>query len=1047
MKRVDDHFGDREGLGGETYLLMSLLPPPISLDTLCLITGRPPVRILQSAEQLVHSGHLSRYTEKGVGYYHLSDFRAAQDHLKQLPQATVLDIAERAVAAVCDHLPDGAKKWLHLAHIYQISGLPVRHSKDLIRAGHYCLERNMPVDAAAYYRMALKAMAAVELDPSEQRDFIDATIGLCTCRDTELSKIIQRKFLTQALEFCGPVEDPVRMVRLRVLIAKTFIKTARSDEAAKHLDLAWKMLANHDLPNDIRIQVALANSELLFWQGFIDKAIERYESVLGNHEELPPDVETLKSSIRLGWTYGLAGETARAVGLIRAVRRKARELDAPDLERYASLILVVVLAEAGRIKEGEAFLEEIFNLPEALLDPYTLWPGNGKRAYFAYCRGEYEKAFEYQKQAYENSKALGTPHHRGPDNLEIMLGLEERGLVHPEWNFEADTKRLLSWPDIYMQGVAHRFLALKKFKQNGPLSEIKADLKSSISLLTRAGAKIELSHAKILLARIRIREERSSAAEKLLKSAWEVLAKVNPNLFPKDLKPYLDRSSKNALWVASLLSVGDALSSLRSRDALLRQIVKQAMRIAGAERGAIFLRQEQALKMVASRNIEAAEISSAAFADRMELIQTVFDAGAETVRNQGICNPEGAGSPGAAGWTAVFPVRLKARVLGVIFMDSELAGMPLPEDEISLLRIISNQAAVALENMEAYEEIIDLNSYLEAETQFYREAIEQGPLATQMIGRSEPFKKMLNLINQVAPSDTTVMITGETGVGKDLVAQTLHQNSNRAAGPFIPVNVVSLSPELIASELFGHEKGAFTGASQTRKGRFELAGEGTLFLDDIDAFSLDIQAKMLRVLETKEFERVGGTRTLKTRFRLVAASNRNIEELVERGLFRSDFYYRLNVFPIHIPPLRERSEDIPALARYFMRMFGKKFGKRFDTISKRDLQTLIDYHWPGNIRELRHVIERAVLLSRSGRLVIPPLASSHPAICGENEKILPLRKMEARHIIKALSRCRGKVSGKGGAAELLEVKPTTLYSMMKRLGIERDAYRIKRSDR
>jgi transcriptional regulator with GAF, ATPase, and Fis domain len=291
------------------------------------------------------------------------------------------------------------------------------------------------------------------------------------------------------------------------------------------------------------------------------------------------------------------------------------------------------------------------------------------------------------------------------------------------------------------------------------------------------------------------------------------------------------------------------------------------------------------------------------------------------------------------------------------------------------------------------------------------------------------------------------MITGETGVGKDLVAQTLHQNSNRAAGPFIPVNVVSLSPELIASELFGHEKGAFTGASQTRKGRFELAGEGTLFLDDIDAFSLDIQAKMLRVLETKEFERVGGTRTLKTRFRLVAASNRNIEELVERGLFRSDFYYRLNVFPIHIPPLRERSEDIPALARYFMRMFGKKFGKRFDTISKRDLQTLIDYHWPGNIRELRHVIERAVLLSRSGRLVIPPLASSHPAICGENEKILPLRKMEARHIIKALSRCRGKVSGKGGAAELLEVKPTTLYSMMKRLGIERDAYRIKRSDR
>lgn len=204
---------------------------------------------------------------------------------------------------------------------------------------------------------------------------------------------------------------------------------------------------------------------------------------------------------------------------------------------------------------------------------------------------------------------------------------------------------------------------------------------------------------------------------------------------------------------------------------------------------------------------------------------------------------------------------------------------------------------------------------------------------------------------------------------------------------------------------------------------------------------------MLRVLETREFERVGGNRTLKTCCRLVAASNRNIEELVEQGLFRSDFNYRLNVFPIHIPPLRERAEDIPALARYFMRMFGKRFGKRFDKISKKDLQTLMCYHWPGNIRELRHVIERAVLLSGSGRLVIPPLDTTLSTTCKADEKILPLKQMEAQHIIKALSQCLGKVSGKGGAAALLEVKPTTLYSKMKRLGIERNTYQIKKSGR
>jgi transcriptional regulator with GAF, ATPase, and Fis domain len=562
--------------------------------------------------------------------------------------------------------------------------------------------------------------------------------------------------------------------------------------------------------------------------------------------------------------------------------------------------------------------------------------------------------------------------------------------------------------------------------------------------LSRAGAKIELAHAQLLMARVRIGENNIPAAEKLLKTAWDVFARVNPDLFPKDLKPHLDRTSKNALWVDSLVSVGNALGSIRSRDELLGQIIRQAMRIAGAERGAIFLKQDNKLEMVASRNIESAEMASPAFADHMRLIEKVFASGTEIVRNASLNQQAQLQDLDAMGWTGCFPIRLKARVMGVIFMGCELARLQLPEDETSLLHIISNQAAVALENMEAYEEIVDLNSSLTAQTHYYREVFETSLPQTQMIGRTEPFKKMLNLIQQVAKSDTTVMITGETGVGKDLVAQAIHQNSNRASGPFIAVNVVSLSPELIASELFGHEKGAFTGASQTRKGRFELAGEGTLFLDDIDAFSLDIQAKLLRVLETKAFERVGGTRTLKTRFRLVAASNRNIEALVEQGLFRSDFYYRLNVFPVHIPPLRERYEDIPALARYFMTMFAKKFGKRFETIAKRDLQTLIDYHWPGNIRELRHVIERAVLLSDSHRLVIPPLDSSLSMTCDDDERILPLKEMEARHIISALSRCRGKVSGPGGAAVLLEVKPTTLYSKMKRLGIERDAYRINK---
>ncbi|WP_161626864.1 sigma 54-interacting transcriptional regulator [Desulfospira joergensenii] len=1048
MEKVESQSLDQNTR--EIHLLITFLPPPISLDILCTVTGRPPVKILQALEALVQSGHLSRYMEKGAGYYYLPDFKASRDRLREIPESILSETANQAISGICEHMPDNARKWLSLAHVYHISGLPVKHFKEMVKAGHYCLDLNLSVDAALYYRMALESISTTQmnyLEYEDQKNYIDAAIGLCICKDYALSPHIQRTFLNRALRLSESVDDPVREIRLRVLMAKSYMKTVKNEEAAKFLEAAWQMLSEYDFPAEVKLQVAMVNSELFFWQGHIDKAIDRYESVIGSHEELPSDVETLKSYIKLGWTYGVAGETARGIGLIRGVRKKAREMKAQELERYATLVIVIVLSDAGRIDEGEVFLKEIFETPEERLDNYILWPGNGKRAYFAYCRGDYENAFKYQDLAWQNSKALGTPHHRGPDNIEIMLGLEEMGMVHPEWNFEYDINRLMNWPDIYMQGVAYRFRALKAFRGKGSSESVEADLKKSISLLTQSGARIELSHALVLMARVRIEEKKIPVAEKLLKRAWEVFSKVNPDLFPKDLKPYLDRSSKNALWVESLLEVGDALSSTRNRNELLGRIIRQAMRIAGAERGAIFLRQDQDLEMVASRNLAPSEISPRAFAGQMSLIEEVFGSGTEIVKKAEVCQPSEVGKYSSMGWTGCFPIRMKTRVLGVIFMDRGPTRLQLPEDEISLLRIISNQAAVALENMEAYEEIIDLKSELEAETHFYRESFEPGLFKSQMIGRSEPFKKMLNLISKVAKSDSTVMITGETGVGKDMVAQAIHQHSNRSSGPFIAVNVVSLSPELIASELFGHEKGAFTGASQTRKGRFELASRGTLFLDDIDAFSPDIQAKMLRVLETKEFERVGGAHTLKTRFRLIAASNRDIEDLVEQKLFRSDFYYRLNVFPIRVPALRERAEDIPGLARYFMEMFAKKFKKQFDRISKNDMDALMNYHWPGNIRELRHVIERAVLLSRKGRLVIPPLDECLSAGMGEDSgKIISLREMEARHILKALDRCRGKVSGKGGAAELLELKPTTLYSKMKRLGIERDTFRMNSSN-
>ena len=1025
----------------EIRRLSALIPPPLSLNVVCAVTGRPPIGVLQIFENLVNNGYLSRYEEKGAGYYYLSDFKSAQNRLRNEPQSQVFEVAQKAVTGICSYMPDNLKQWLTLANIYYVSGLPIKHFREVIKAGHYCLHLNLPQDAARYYRRVLEAMEQAELTAEEKDLFIDAAINLCVCQDTALSRKLQRRFLGTALCFAKLLEDPVRVVNLTILIGKTYLRTSHSNEAEEHLDEASLMLKNLDLPSDLRIKMALANSELYFERGYITRSIECYESVLGSHEELPSDMETLKGFIRMGWVYGVAGETPRGTGLIRAVRKKAKELGAEDLERYATLIMAVVLSDARRIDEGEVFLKKVFEAPTELLDHWTLWPGNGKRAFFAYCRGNFEDAFKFQDMAWQNAKAIEVCHHKGADNIEVMLGLEERGMVHSEWNFDYDTKRLMDWPDIYMQGIAYRFMALRAYRKKAPLSQVKTNLRKSLGLLNQAGAKIELAHSQVLMARVYIDEKKLPKAERLLKKAWVVFGKINPKLFPKDLKPYLDKTSKNALWVNSLLKVSNALSAVRNREDLLNKIIKQAMQIAGAERGGIFLGQQKNLELVASRNLNRNEISSNSFAEQMTLIEKVLTSGKEVIQKPATCNNDNDLYIGDAGWTGGFPIRLQSKVLGVIFMDRGPTNLQFPEDEVALLRIISNQVAVALDNMNAYEEIIDLNQELEAEAHFYRQRSESDTVSPCMIGKSDAFKKLLSMIKKVAASDTTVMITGETGVGKDLVAQAIHNNSNRAGHPFIAVNLVSLSPELIASELFGHEKGAFTGAANERKGRFELTNRGTLFLDDIDAFSLDIQVKMLRVLETRQFERVGGTTTLKTNFRLLASSNRNLEELVAKGLFRSDFYYRLNVFPIHIPPLRERKEDIPALTTYFLKKFGKKFGKRFDSIARRDMEILMNYPWPGNIRELRHVIERAALLSRDGHLSIPDLNAglSTPKI--EEESVLSFKEMETRHILKVLNLCQGKISGKGGAAELLDLNPATLYSKMRRLGIKKDAYR------
>jgi formate hydrogenlyase transcriptional activator len=364
------------------------------------------------------------------------------------------------------------------------------------------------------------------------------------------------------------------------------------------------------------------------------------------------------------------------------------------------------------------------------------------------------------------------------------------------------------------------------------------------------------------------------------------------------------------------------------------------------------------------------------------------------------------------------------------------------ERDLAFAEQIGFHLSHAIANLTAYEEIRSLKEQLEQENVYLRDEITASVDFKQLVGESPALQKTLKAIEQVAPTDSTVLITGETGTGKELVAQAIHRLSPRKDKPLITVNCAALPPTLIESELFGHEKGAFTNAAARKVGRFELANGGTIFLDEIGELPIDLQAKFLRVLEAQELERVGGTHPMKLNVRVLAATNVNIEQAAKQGLFRSDLFYRLNVFPIRIPPLRDRRDDIPMLTRHFVKKYSGRHHKTIIRISSSTLKALGAYDWPGNVRELEHVIERAVIVSQGPVLVIDEL-DPPPNHAEGKESPRTLADAERTHIIQALSQTNWVLAGKQGAAARLGMKRSTLQHRMKKLGIARPPRRKK----
>ncbi len=513
----------------------------------------------------------------------------------------------------------------------------------------------------------------------------------------------------------------------------------------------------------------------------------------------------------------------------------------------------------------------------------------------------------------------------------------------------------------------------------------------------------------------------------------------------------------------TVLEINNAIINNLTQEALFASVYEAIRRVVAFDRAAFLLYQPESrtLKLVSMDGSPESEFFRVGKEYRLEeskISAWVLDHREVVTRGDLEDEPRTLGerrlvTEGIQSYCVV-PLVAMGESIGTFTLWSE-AKNRYTQADAELLREVANQIAIAISNMKSFEEIQALKGRLEKENVYLQEEIRTVHNFEEIVGSSPELLRLLRKVDQVAPTDSSVLIYGETGTGKELIARAIHDRSNRKDRPLVKVNCSAISAGLVESELFGHVKGAFTGAFERRIGRFELADGGTIFLDEVGELPLDTQVKLLRVLQEREFEPVGSNRSIHVDVRIICATNRNLQDSIKEGTFRSDLYYRLNVFPLEVPPLRERRADIPQLAMFFLSRYARNLGKKIDGISAATTEKLTNYSWPGNIRELQNLIERALILCTgpmlelendlntvSGSFVLP--ASGFPQMLPRKDEsqLKTLQDVEREHITAVLQQTHGVIEGASGAAKMLGLHPNTLRHRMEKLGIKRSAHRI-----
>ncbi len=1029
---------------GEQDLVLYLVHanPPISIDQLSALSGTPAVKVLNFMEQLRRNRIVYEKKELGKGIYFLSDSHL----LDYLREKTRPEERQRVVQKMAQFynqtMKEGRERTLVLAELYWklgdcTDGLRyIKSAADIL----YCAGEKEKADL--YYDHLLKGFASKGAVAENPEDFLNTVLGGMTAARHSMSLAQRTALLMTAEGIAKQSEKWDCLLKVRLALGRVLQASGQSKKATSYMEDA-RALARKI--GDVRLlkMATLFTSEFLHWRGEFSEAVRCYEEVVEDLEEFGDDEATLEASAMMGLCYVRCARIARGMGMIDAVRVKANMLNFQRVTIFADLMTVLSLFEIRRIPEAERIVAKLLALPQDVIGHYLLWPLEGCNGYILWTKDDHQGAFESLKKAVEHARTVGCFHQNGAWNFDYLDGLEAKGLVDPRWSYDGEIRRILNWDDAYMKGVALRYRALRNIERNRPIGKILADLKNSEKCLKKAGAELELARTRIALGNIYLKRGEPKLAKSYLERAWTLFSKVDKTLFPKDLLASMSQEQKFELMIDRVIAINESLGTVRDMSSFLERVINIAMDFTMATRGVFFVvgpHGEQTI--IASRNLDPLLLKADQSRVIRDVLAHVAHQGTEFVMpspaNQQIGISDDAFI--AAGITSLIcmPVRLGSEAHGYLYLDNRLGKRLFPENYLPYVRLVCSQIAVGLSNIKIYDEMRERKDRFEDEAIFYKREMGIASPSELIVGHSEAVKAVLEQIRQVAPTNSSVLITGETGVGKELVAKAIHNLSERKDGPFIPVNLAALPHDLVTSELFGHEKGAFTGASEKTKGRFELAHGGTIFFDEIGDLPPSVQVKLLRVLQEGMFERLGSAKLIQSDFRVIAATNRDLHREVEKGTFRQDLFYRLNVFPIYIPPLRERKDDIPLMARHFVSDFSRQMGKAIRNIPLEELKKLLEYHWPGNVRELRHFIERAVILSTGNRICFSGLDHTGGAKSAiEDTGAKSLAEVERDYILKILGDTHWRITGPQGAASILGLKPTTLLFRMKKLGIRR----------